>query len=120
MSHIYSHQNLLIFLKTPTQISHMFVVQSQNPKKKRSNKISSISSLFFEEIYILSLPIIDKFLWSLYAEDQLKVQQKALKSRENTEFSRELLLAGRNKSNKLNFMSVSPISMRKYAHRRFR
>ena len=30
MSHIYSHQNLLIFLKTPTQISHMFVVQSQN------------------------------------------------------------------------------------------
>ena len=38
-----------------------------------------------------SLPIIDKFLWSvvvstvpLYAEDQLKIRQKALKSLENT------------------------------------
>ena len=59
-----------------------------------STEINCISSLFFEEIYILSLPIIDEFLWSvvvstvtpmaLYAEDELKIRQKALKSRENT------------------------------------
>ena len=46
----------------------------------------SISSLFFEEIYVLSLPIIDKFLWSvvvstvspvvLYAEDKIKFDKK--------------------------------------------
>ena len=51
-----------------------------------SNKINWISSLFLEEIYILSLPIIDKFLWSvvvsivspvvLYTEDKLKIRQK--------------------------------------------
>ena len=60
-----------------------------------SNKINCISSLFFEEIYILSLPIINEFLWSvvvstvspveLCAEDELKIRQKALKSRENTQ-----------------------------------
>ena len=43
---------------------------------------------------MLSLPIINKFLWSvvvtivspvvLYAEDELKIRQKALKSHENT------------------------------------
>ena len=54
-----------------------------------SNKINCISSLFFEEIYILSLPIIDEFVSTvlpvaLYAEDELKIRQKALKSRENT------------------------------------
>ena len=48
-----------------------------------SNKINCISSLFFEEIYVLSLPIIDEFLWSvvvstvlpvvLYAEVELKI-----------------------------------------------
>ena len=58
-----------------------------------SNKINFISPLFFEEIYILSLPIIDEFLWSvvvltvlpvvLYAEEELKILQKALKSRVN-------------------------------------
>ena len=47
-----------------------------------SNKINCISSLFFEEIYGLSLLIIEEFLWSvvvstvspvvLYAEDELK------------------------------------------------
>ena len=36
------------------------------------------------------------------------------------EFSRELLLAGCIKQNKLTFMSFSPISMRKYVRRRFR
>ena len=51
-----------------------------------SNKINCISSLFFEEIYILSLPSINKFLWSvvvstispvkLYAGDELKILQK--------------------------------------------
>ena len=60
-----------------------------------SNKINCISSLFFEEIKILSLPIMDEFLWSvvvstvspvaLYAEDELKLRQKALKSHENTQ-----------------------------------
>ena len=50
-----------------------------------SNKINCISALFFEQIYILSLPIIYKFLWSvavstvspvkLYAEEDLKIQQ---------------------------------------------
>ena len=96
-----------------------------------SNKINCISALFFKQIYILSLPIIDEFLWSvdvstvspvkLHAEDDLKIQQKkALKSRENTQFSRELLLARCIKKNKLTFMSISPISMRKYVRRRFR
>ena len=60
-----------------------------------SNKFKNcIFSLFFEEIYILSLPIIDEFLWSVvvstvspvtqYAEDELKNRHKAGKSRENT------------------------------------
>ena len=49
-----------------------------------SNKINGISALFFEQMYILSLPIIYKFLWSvvvltvspvkLYTEDKLKIQ----------------------------------------------
>ena len=52
-------------------------------------------SLFFEEIYILSLPIMDEFLWSVvvltvlpvtqYAEDELKIRHKARKSHENTQ-----------------------------------
>ena len=51
-----------------------------------SNKINCISALFFEQIYILSLPIIYEFLWSvvvstvspvkLYAEEDLKIEQK--------------------------------------------
>ena len=58
------------------------------------NKKNCIFSLFFEEIYILSLPIIDKFLWSVVvltvspvtqkAEDEFKNRHKAQKSRENT------------------------------------
>ena len=69
-----------------------------------SNKINCISALFFEQIYILSLPIIYEFLWSvvvstvspvkLHGEDELKIQQKALKCRENTQFLCESLLAG--------------------------
>ena len=57
-----------------------------------SNKINCISALFFEQIYILSLPIIYEFLWSvvvstvlpvkLYAGEDLKIQQKR-----NTEIS---------------------------------
>ena len=53
-----------------------------------SNKINCISSLFFEEIYILSFPIIHKFVWlvvvltllpvKLYAEDELLMQQKSI------------------------------------------
>ena len=45
-------------------------------------------------MYILSLPIIDEFLWSVvvstvspvaqYAEVELKIRHKAWKSRENT------------------------------------
>ena len=59
-----------------------------------SNKINCISALLFEQIYILSLPIIYKFLWSvvvstvspvkLYAEEDLKIQPKR-----NTEISQE-------------------------------
>ena len=55
------------------------------------NKKNCIFSLFFEEIYILSLPIIDEFLWSVVvstvtqkAEDEFKNRHKARKSRENT------------------------------------
>ena len=61
-----------------------------------SNKsINCISSLFFEEIYILSLPTIGEILWSVvvstvspvtqYAEDELKIRHKAWKSCENTQ-----------------------------------
>ena len=59
-----------------------------------SNKINCISSLFFKEINILSLLIMDEFLWSvvvstvapvaLYAKDELKIREKVLKSRKNT------------------------------------
>ena len=55
-----------------------------------SNKIFCISSLFFEEMYILSLTIIDEFLWSVVvstvspvAEDELKIQHNALNSHVN-------------------------------------
>ena len=59
-----------------------------------SNKyINCISSLFFEEIYILSLPIIDEFLWSVvvstvlpvtqHVEDELKIRYKARNSHLN-------------------------------------
>ena len=58
-----------------------------------SNQINCISAVFFEQIYILSLPIIYEFPWSvvvstvspvkLYAEEDLNIQQ-----RRNTEISR--------------------------------
>ena len=56
-----------------------------------SNKINRIASLFFEEIYNLSLPIIDEFLCTVVVstaspvEEELKIRQKALKSRSGDE-----------------------------------
>ena len=42
-----------------------------------SNKINCISVLFFEQIYILSLPIIYEFLWSVVVLTVLPVQTYA-------------------------------------------
>ena len=73
----------------------MYVVASDN------RRISLVISCF------------DCFTCDTTEEDEFKNRQKAQK------FSRELLLAGCIKYNKLTFMSFSPISMRKYVRRRF-
>ena len=53
-----------------------------------SNKIKSISSLFFEEIYILSLPIIDEFLLSVVVSTVSPVL-RVKNSTKSTEISQE-------------------------------